>query len=101
LARLARKCVLMPLSIVCFAAMTTGVTLQLHLLSNAHPDGHDSEHCSVCQQLLLALGKIVLEPEVTVEMGSQIECYVNFHSAICIKQFHHQQFDPRPPPTAL
>jgi len=98
--RLARKCVL-TLAIICFVAMTTGVTLQLHLLSDTHPEEHDSEHCSICQQLLIAPGKFLLEPELTVEISSQIECCIDFHSTICIKQFHHQQFDPRPPPAAL
>ena len=98
--RLGRKCVL-TLAIVCFAAMTTGVTLQLHLLGDAHSHEHDFENCLVCQQLLLMPGKFVLEPELTAETGGQIERYVNFHSANCIKQFHHQQFDPRPPPSAF
>jgi hypothetical protein len=98
--RLARNCIL-SLAIVCFVAMTTGVAIQLHLLGDAHPEEHDSEHCSVCQQLLIMPGKLALEPELTLEMDGQIECYVNFHSAVCIKQFHHQQFDPRPPPAAL
>jgi len=100
LVRLARKCVL-TLAIICFVAMTTGVTLQLHLLSDTHPEEHDSKHCSICQQLLISPGKFILEPEPAIEMGGQIECYVNFHSAIYIKQFHHQQFNPRPPPTVL
>jgi hypothetical protein len=95
-----RKAVLICMTI-CFVAMVAGVSLQLHLLSNAHPEKHDSEHCSVCQQLLITPGKFVLEPELAVEMGGQIECYVNFHSAICIKQFYHQQFNPRPPPVDL
>ena len=98
--RLDRQAVLICIT-VCFVAMVTGILLQLHLLSDTHPEEHDSKHCSVCQQLLLAPGKFVPEPELTVEMGGQIKCYVNFHSAICIKQFHHQQFNPRPPPVAL
>ena len=95
-----RQAVLICLT-VCFVAMVTGVSLQLHLLGDTHPEKHDSEHCSVCQQLLIAPGKFLLEPELAIEMSSQIECCINFHSAICIKQFHHQQFDPRPPPAVL
>jgi hypothetical protein len=81
--------------------MVTGVSLQLHLLSEAHPEKHDLEHCSLCQQLLLAPGKFILEPEIAIEMASQVYGYVNFHSIVCVKQFTHQQFDPRPPPAAL
>lgn len=89
------------LIIACFAAMTTGVTLQLHLLSDTHSHEHDFNNCQVCQKLLLAPGKFVWEPEPAIEMGGRIEHYVNFHSAVCIKQFQHQQFDPRPPPAAF
>jgi len=81
--------------------MVTGISLQLHLLSDTHPEEHDSKHCSVCQQLLITPGKFLPEPELAVEMGGQIECYVNFYSAICIKQILYQQFNPRPPPAAL
>jgi hypothetical protein len=98
--RLSRKAVLICIT-VCFVAMTTGFVLQLHLLGNAYPQKHDSERCSVCQQLLVMPGKFVLEPELTIEMAGQVEHYVNFHPIVCIKQFHHQQFDPRPPPAAL
>jgi hypothetical protein len=100
LARLARKCVL-TLAIICFTAMATGVTLQLHLLGDAHPHKHDFNNCLICQQLLLMPGKFVSEPEPAIETGGRIEHSVNFHSAICIKQFHLQQFDPRPPPAAF
>jgi len=100
LARLARKCII-TLVIVCFTAMTTGVTLQLHLLSEAHSHKHDFNRCLICQQLLLTPGKFTPEPELAIDMSDQIEHYVNFNSAICIKQFHHQQFDPRAPPAAL
>jgi hypothetical protein len=100
LSRLGRKAVLI-CTTICFVAMTTGLMLQLHLLGDAHPKKYDSEQCSVCQQLLIVPGKFILEPELTLEMAGQIEHYVGFHSTICIKQFHHQQFNPRPPPAAL
>jgi hypothetical protein len=75
--------------------------LQLHLLSDEHLEKHDSKHCSVCQQLLIAPGKFILEPERAFETAGQFERYVNTHSTICIKQFHHQQLNPRPPPAAI
>jgi hypothetical protein len=81
--------------------MTTGILLQLHLLSEEHPEKHDSEHCSLCQQLLFSPVKFDLESEHIFEIDSQTECCIDLHNNICIKQFHHQQFDPRPPPAAL
>jgi len=100
LGRLYQKTVLIFMT-VCFAAMVTGISLQLHLLREAHPEKHDTEHCSLCQQLLFSPGKFFLESELTFEISSQIEYCIDFHNNICIKQSHHQQFNPRPPPAAL
>jgi len=86
---------------ICFAAMVTGVPLQLHLRSEAHSEKQDSERCSLCQQLLLTPGKFILEPELAIETTSRIYGYINFHSIACIKQLIHRQFGPRPPPTSL
>lgn len=97
--RLYRKTVLICITI-CFVAMVTGLSLQLHLLSESHPEKHDSERCSLCQQLLLVTGKFVLEPELALETSGRIECHIKLNPNICVKQFHHQQFNPRPPPTA-
>jgi len=99
LGRFDRKAVLICMTI-CFVAMVTGVSLQLHLLSHEHSRGHDFDDCSICRQLLITHGKFVPEPELTLEISSQIECCIDFHSAICIKQIHYQQFNPRPPPSA-
>lgn len=40
----------------CFLAMTSGLVLCLHLAHDHDdgPPGHASEHCSLCQQLLVA-----------------------------------------------
>jgi len=100
LSRLDRKVAII-YTTICFAAVTTGIMLQLHLLSDEHSEKHDSKHCSVCQQLLIAPGKFVLEPELALETGGQIERYVNTNSTICIKQFQHEQLNPRPPPAAI
>jgi hypothetical protein len=81
--------------------MAMGLSLQLHLLGEEHPEKHDSEHCSLCQQLLFSPAKYVLESEHTFEIGNQVECFSDVHNNICIKESHHQQFGPRPPPSAI
>lgn len=86
---------------ICFVAMVTGLSLQIHLMSDKSPEEHDSKHCSMCQKLLLSPEKFILEPEFVVEMAGRIECYTKSHSNICIKQFRYQQFNPRPPPAAV
>jgi hypothetical protein len=86
---------------ICFVTMVTGISLQLHLLSEAHSEKHDTEHCSLCQQLLFSPDKYFLESELTFEISSKIQYCIDFHNNIYIKQSHHQQFNPRPPPAAL
>ena len=100
MACLDRKTVLICIT-VCFVAMVTGVSLQLHLLSHEHSREHDIDSCSICRQLLIAHGKFALEQELTLDIGDQFERDVHFHSTICVKRFHCQPSDPRPPPAAL
>ncbi len=51
--------IVLTLATGCFLAMTSGLVLCLHLhLTHDHdhdPLHHDSEHCSFCQQLLVAV----------------------------------------------
>lgn len=62
----------------CFLAMTSGLVLLLHLhLAHDHGDPlrHDSEHCSLCQQLLVAMKDFTarIEPaHVEIDRGGQL-----------------------------
>ena len=95
--RLARKAVL-AFATVSFVAMVTSVSLQLHLLSHNHPEEHDAEHCSICQQLLIAPGKFITGPESTLlDFNLQGE-HVEFQSQSYVIAFHFEPFGPRPPP---
>jgi len=100
LKRLARKAVLIT-SIACFAAMVMGITLYLHLLSRQHPEEHDAAHCSICQQLLIAPGKFITEPELIILDHSPRTDTVEFQSQSCIIPFHPGSSDPRAPPQHL
>jgi len=86
------------LTILCFAALAAGLTLKLHLLSHEHPEEHDFDHCSICQQLLITPAKFIPEPELSlpdVDLHSgNIEFVLRFYvTAVCCTPF-----DPRPPP---
>jgi hypothetical protein len=81
--------------------MATGLSLQLHLLSEEHPEKHDSEHCSLCQQLLIAFGKFMAEPPSILPEFNPQENNVEFQSQSCIITFHFEPFGPRPPPQLL
>lgn len=83
---------------ICFMSMVTGVSMQLHLLIIEHPQKHDAEHCSVCQQLLLAPGKFMAEPPSILPEFNPQEDTVEFQSQSCTIAFHFEPFRPRPPP---
>jgi hypothetical protein len=97
LLRLALKVVCV-YSMVCFVAMVTGVSLHLHFLSHEHPEEHDSEHCSVCQQLLIVPGKFIVESETSLFDSILQRDIVEFQSQSDVIAFHFDPFGPRPPP---
>ena len=81
-----------------FVAMVTGLSLYLHLLSYDHPEKHDSEHCPICQQLLIKPGKFITEPESHLPDINLLEGQLTFYSQSYTKVFHYDPFRPRPPP---
>lgn len=95
--RFARRAVL-TIAIACFVAMVTGITLHLHLLSHQHPGEHDAEHCSICQQLLIAPGKFITEPELVLLDYNLQKDTIEFQSQSYVIALQHEPFGPRPPP---
>jgi len=81
-----------------FVAMFTGLLLHLHLLSQDHPEKHDSEHCSICQQLLIKPGKFITEFESDLPGINLLESQLTFSSQSYAQTFHFDPFHPRPPP---
>ena len=94
----ARKNVLI-LATVSFVAMVTGVSLQLHLLSQDRPDEHDFAHCSMCQQLLTAPTKFIQEPQFKLPDAAQFSGAAVFAPYVNVAAFHHIHFGPRGPPS--
>jgi len=86
------------LATVSFVAMVTGVSLQLHLLSQDHSGAHDFDHCSICQQLLTAPGKFIREPESRLPETDLFENDAVFPLHVHVIAFHHNPFGPRSPP---
>lgn len=78
--------------------MVMGITLHLHLMGHDHPKAHDAEHCSICQQLVIAPGKFMTEPESGLPDFNPQKNSVEFQSKFCIVAFHFEPFGPRPPP---
>lgn len=95
----ARKGVLI-ITTVGFAAMVTGLSFQLHLLSHDHHDEHDSDECSVCRHFLTAPGKFMQEPKSELPGLSLLESKAEFPLHVCVNAFHHNPFNPRGPPPA-
>ena len=97
LSRLTRK-VGFVLTAIFFVALVTGLSLYLHLLSHEHPEEHDSEHCPICQQLLIKPGKFITVPESDLSDFTLLEGQLTFYSQSYTKAFHFDPFRPRPPP---
>ena len=85
------------LATVCFISMATGVTLQLHLLGREHSQEHNSEQCSICQQLM-ASGRYIAEQESQFDEIAQLKYFFDTYSRSFITVFNLKSFKPRPPP---
>lgn len=99
MARLARKYVF-ALAAVSFVAMTTGLTMQLHLLSHEHSQENESDNCSVCRKLI-APSKFAAVPELKLDDVEQFEYCVGFRTHSYVTISCPESFNPRPPPSIL
>ena len=98
--RLTRKTALL-IATVGFVSMVTEVSLHVHFLNHEHPEEHDSEHCSICQQLLVTPGKFIAEPESFALEFIPQKNNIEFHSQSFVITFQFNSFSPRPPPQLL
>jgi hypothetical protein len=90
--------ILVVICVLCLTAMAAQTALLLHILTQNHPDSHDSSHCQICRQLLLSAQKYATEPEAQADnTGSPTYCadYCRFTYA---HLFYPESFNPRPPP---
>lgn len=51
---------------VSLVATTTGLLLAIHLLTVDHCADHNSDHCAICQQLLVVSKETLLVPSVAI-----------------------------------
>jgi hypothetical protein len=84
----------------CFVAMVTGASAQLHLWGHEDPNGHDSNNCSICRQLM-APSKFAAAPELELDDVRPFKGFVKFVPRMCVTISHREPFNPRPPPSAL
>jgi len=99
LARLARQCVFV-LAVVSFVAMTTGITLQLHMLSYKHSHEHNVDNCLFCQQLI-ALGKFYSESQPSIDNIDRFEYVLDDCPDTLFVFSQPKPFNSRPPPSVL
>ena len=87
-------------AILSFVAMTTGLTVQLHILSHrrSHSNVHNIDHCSVCQQLI-ALGKFCSGPHLSIDNIERFEFAVESCPNTLFLSSQPKTFDSRPPPS--
>lgn len=98
--RLDRKAVLICMTI-CFVAMVTGLSLQLHLLSDEHSREHDFDDCSIYRQLLITHGKFAAEPQTSLPDKVRNNDGFDFMPEFYVTSFHCKPFNARPPPFSL
>jgi hypothetical protein len=97
---MARKVALI-LMTICFIAMVTGVSLQLHLLSHGHSHKHDFDDCSICRQLLVSPEKFAAEPQNNLPNTEPYKESVKFVPEFYLTAFDCKPFNARPPPSSL
>jgi hypothetical protein len=87
------------LAIACFASMTSGLTLQLHLATVDDVDHHDPAHCSLCTVLLFGVAKSHLETQTCVIYNSDsvVETIPEV-GEVPLRGFAPPVLAPRPPP---
>ena len=100
LIRIARKSLFI-LATISFLTMVTELALTLHLSSHKHHGYHDSDHCPICQQLLVTSGKFITVSEPSLPNSNLQKDNVKFQSQFYVTAFHFEPFGPRPPPAAF
>ena len=98
--RLDRKAVLICITI-CFVAMVTGISLQLHLLSHEHSHEHDFDDCSICRHLLISPEKFAAEPQINLLDIEKHKDTFEFVPEFNITAFQCKPLHARPPPYYL
>ena len=88
---------LLIISLLSFGFSASGLMMLLHVFSIEHHEKHDSEHCTICKQLLLAPEKFCIEsnPENHSEYSFN---YIEFHIEQYISIFNPLSKFPRAPP---
>lgn len=85
------------LAAVCFVAMGSGLTLQLHLGRGDDSCHHDSTHCSLCQTMLAGAAKLYVEPPSAVPCGDGGVLVVREADAVVARRLTSVVLSPRPP----
>ena len=80
------------------AAMTSGLTLAIHLLTLEHPADHDSRNCSLCKQLLIALKELMLGPSTGSVHDAPIHCADAPEFIEHVRRFRFTVWQSRAPP---
>ena len=86
---------------ICFMAMVTGISLQLHLLSHEHSHEHDFDDCSICRQLLVSPEKFAAEPQIILPDRELYKESLEFVLQFYVTTFHCKSINARPPPSYL
>ena len=99
---------LLILTTACLVASGSGLVLWLHLPD--HPDDHghegrgharhDSEHCPICQVMLVRFAKYVVEPQIAIVRVDGLSTAAPEDGATFTQHHIPSVLAPRPPPPA-
>ena len=91
--------ILVVIGVLCLMAMATQTRLLLHILTQDHPENHDSSHCQICRQLLIAPEKYATEPDIQANNTDSLTYCVDYCNSTYAHLFYPETFNPRPPPS--
>ena len=103
------RTVLLILTTACLVASGSGLVLWLHLPD--HTDDHrhegrghaqhDSEHCPICQVMLVRFAKYVVDPPLAVVRTDEFSTTAPENGATFTQHYIPSVLAPRPPPAEV
>ena len=94
---MARKTVLV-ISMLSFAAMTTGLVMFIHLHNVEHPEHHNHDNCQICQNSLVSSKKAIIEPAAQIKHIALNPYYVQLYFQEITTTTRLHSTCPRAPP---
>ena len=90
--------VILTAAIFSLALLTTQAVAFVHLVYEEEPSEHDSDNCSVCQQLFTLANNLIVEEPAEILQSSYCQWGPDFKTNPIPVVFTFQTSEPRAPP---